>query len=247
MAKKRLRTKRGDLLDASLIFKATIIRLNRSNEASVPSGRGLATAKIDAVYKANPHLGNLVAQELTIRLSPSQPPPTVGEQAIFYAADWVYGDHIAVQELARRGATDATEKAVAEAVQRLPERHLQQRLAGADLVVTGRVENIEDSTLDEPLTFNAPRWKVANLTVETVLKASRSATSPTSARVLFPTSDDWRAPQLAAGQSGVFILRRGQKLGIPRGYLLALDPADVQTSGALERVRSLLPGRSGGR
>jgi hypothetical protein len=225
-----------------MIIKATVMRLDMSNEPTVPAGPGLAVARVEAVYQANPHFGNLVGQEITIRFAEGQPTPAAGEQAIFYAADWVYGTHIVVQELARRPASSAAERSVGEEIANLPLSHLQDRVDGAQLAVVGAVERIEDSPLAEPLSYNAPQWAVAVVDVETVLKALPGPErQPRTVRVLFPRNDDWQAPQFTVRQTGIFMLRRLPDFGIPPEFFTALDSADCQPSDALDRVRSFLP------
>ncbi len=98
---------------APLIFKATVARINASNEPSVRPGPGLIVARVDAALKASADLGNLVGQEITIELATRRPAIKRGEQAIFYATDWVYGKRIAVRELSHHAATPAAEKQVA--------------------------------------------------------------------------------------------------------------------------------------
>jgi len=228
---------------ATLIFKATVARINASNEPSVRPGPGLIVAQVDAVLKASADLGNLVGQEITIELAARRPAIKHGEQAIFYATDWVYGKRIAVRELSHHAATPAAEKQVARVLDEQPMRHLASRIRGAELVIVGVVEAIKPSPLDEPLSFNAPQWKVASVRVESVLTSTqrRRPTVPNSVSVLFPSSDDWApAPKFTKGRSGIFLLRHEPKLGIPPDFFLALDPADFQPRSALSRVQSLL-------
>jgi len=72
---------------ASLISKATVTRVNASNEPSVPSRAGLVVARVDAVLRASPDLGDVVGQEITIELASGHHAPKVGDQEIFYAND----------------------------------------------------------------------------------------------------------------------------------------------------------------
>jgi hypothetical protein len=228
---------------ATLIFRATVTRTNASNEPTVPKGPGLVVARVDSVFKASPDLGNLVGQEVTIQLASKRPGMKRGDEAIFYATDWVYGKRIAVRELSHHPATPAEEKQVAKRLDAQPMIHLASRVRSAELVIVGVVEAINPSPLDEPLSFNAPQWKIASVRTESVLKRSqRRAQSPSRiVNVLFASSDDWApAPRFKKNQRGIFLLRHEPKLGIPSDFYLALDPADFQPRNALGRVQSLL-------
>ncbi len=223
----------------SFILKATVIRVDASNEPSVPSRPGLVVGRVDAVLRASPDLGDLVGQEITIELASGRQAPKVGDQEIFYANDWVYGLQIAVREVAHRAATQEAEKATIEALENLPARHLKSRLDGAELVVAGVVESIGPSPLKEPASFNAPLWKVAELRAETVLKGEPHSKQ---ARVLFPSSDDWApVPQFTEHQAGIFLLRHEPQLALPPDLFIAPDPADFQLRTALRQVQALLP------
>jgi hypothetical protein len=227
---------------ASLISKATVTRIDASNEPSVPSRLGLVVARVDAVLRASPDLGDLVGQEITIELASGRPALKVGDQEIFYANDWIYGLQIAVREVAHREATPDAEKETMEALENLPVRHLESRLDGAELVVVGVVESIGPSPVKEPASFNAPLWKLALVRVETILKRQQREHQPDQVRVLFPSSDDWApAPQFKEHQAGIFLLRHEPQLGLPHDLFTALDPADFQPRAALHRVQSLLP------
>jgi hypothetical protein len=228
---------------ATLIFRATVTRTNASNEPTVPKGPGLVVARVDAVLKASPDLGSLVGQEVTIQLATKRPAMKRGDQAIFYATDWVFGKKIAVRELSHHPATPAAEKQVATALDRQPLTRLASRLRSAELAIVGVVDAIHPSPIKEPLSFNAPQWKVATVRIESILKNSQRnrQSAANTVNLLFPGSDDWApAPQFEQSQSGIFLLRHEPKLGIPPDYFLALDPADFQSREAIGQVQSLL-------
>lgn len=147
--------------------------------------------------------------------------------------------------MAHREATPDAEKETIEALENLPVRHFKLRLDGAELVIVGVVVSIGPSPIKEPLSFNAPLWKLAFVRVESLLKNQHGG-EPRSKRervgVLFPTSDDWSpAPRFEEKQDGIFLLRHEPQLGLPHDLFTALDPADFQPRTALQRVQSLLP------
>lgn len=234
----------GNLAEAAtLIFKATVMRTNASNEPSVASGPGRIVVRVDATLKASRNVGNLVGQAITIQLADKRPAMKRGDQAIFYATDWVFGKKVAVRELSHQTATAAAEKQVLETLAQLPLRHLTTRLRAAELVIVGVVEAIKPSPIPEPRSFNAPQWKVATVRIESALRSSKrgSQSGSDAVDVLFPSSDDWApAPQFRKRQRGIFLLRHEPKVGIPPEFYAALDPADFQPRNALARVQSLL-------
>ena len=88
-------------------------------------------------------------------------------------------------------------------------------------------------------------WATAVIKVSSVLKGM----GEDQVEVMFPTSRDemWaEAPRFAAGDTGIWILRRGkQERGMPRptGALTALGAGDFQSVSELSRLRDLIAGR----
>lgn len=63
---------------ASLICKATVTPVDASNEPSVPPDPGLVVARVDAVFKASPDLGDLAGQEIIIQDASASVAPRSG-------------------------------------------------------------------------------------------------------------------------------------------------------------------------
>jgi hypothetical protein len=110
---------------------------------------------------------------------------------------------------------------------------LGQRLADADIVVSGRVTGVRDVPVPKVgITEHDPLWREATLAVSATHKGVRV---PKRIRVRFPGSTDvaWAtAPKLERGQKGVFLLKRDGAV------FTALHPADVQPPDEVEAVRS---------
>jgi hypothetical protein len=117
--------------ESSYVFKATVTQLNASNEPAIRSGPGLIVARVDEAFQASPSIGvgGLRGREVTMRLAEGA--PTLGDELIVFANEWVYGTQIALREIAHHKATPQAQKAAAEAVERLPIRRLKARLEGA--------------------------------------------------------------------------------------------------------------------
>ena len=165
--------------------------------------------------------------------------PALGDTLLVFAKDWVYGTQIAVREVAHRTATARAEKEVAEAVRRLPARHLEARLDGAALVVDGEVESVGPSPIPDGFSLQSPNYQLAVVRVESALKGRPGR----RVNVLFPTNPapPWRsAPRLTEHETAVLILRHETALNAPREYFTALDPADVRPRDTIDEIQSLL-------
>lgn len=111
---------------------------------------------------------------------------------------------------------------------------LRERLAAADIVVSGRITGVRDVPVPKlGITEHDPLWREATLSVSATHKGARV---PKTVRVRFPGSTDvaWAtAPKLQRGQKGVFLLKRDGAV------FTALHPADVQPPDEVDAVRSL--------
>lgn len=227
--------------ESSLIFKATVSRLNHSNEPGFPSGERSVLAHIDGVFRAGSALGDLAGRSVTIELLQGHR-PSVGDQAVFFANGLVYGAQIAVREVGHLDPSGKVEKDVVAAIDALPVRHLRSRLEGAELVVAGTVVRTRPSGIKEPVSFHSPNWMVAVIRVSSALKGK---TGNGEVEVVFPSSQDHRwslAPKFHEKQEGFFILRRGAttQFGLPGQAYTALDRADFQPSDAKARIQTLV-------
>lgn len=227
--------------ESSLIFKATVSRLNHSNEPRFPSGERSVLAHIDGVFRAGSALGDLAGRSVTIELLQGHR-PSVGDQAVFFANGLVYGAQIAVREVGHLDPSGKVEKDVVAAIDALPVRHLRSRLEGAELVVAGTVVRTRPSGIKEPVSFHSPHWMVAVIRVSSALKGKAGNGE---VEVVFPSSQDHRwslAPKFHEKQEGFFILRRGAttQFGLPAQAYTALDRADFQPSDAKARIQTLV-------
>jgi len=225
--------------ESSYVFKATVTQLNASNEPAVRAGPGLIVARVDEAFRARETVGveNLRGREVTIQLANGS--LAVGENVIVLATEWVYGAQIAVRAVAHYKATSQTEKAVVEAVERLPTRLLEARLDRAALVVDGEVESIKASPVPDGQMLRSPSYKLAVVRVVSALKGKPGE----HVNVLFPTSPapPWRfAPRLKEHESAVLILHHETALKAPAGFYTVLEAGDVHPRDALGSIKSLL-------
>jgi hypothetical protein len=169
-----------------------------------------------------------------------------GRTALFAADGWLYGESLALIELARLdGSESNAEKRIKEAEERAAVDAVRDRLRRADLVVVGTVEKtnpLGDKELP-PTSEHDPQWWEAWLKVESVEKGKQ----PRQLRVLYPASIDefWaESPKFKPGDDGVFLLQRDQQEQGPTQYrrrgLTALHPLDVHPRERLDELRHLL-------
>ncbi len=192
--------------------------------------------RVDQGFRVAPVLGDLNGTLITVLLT-SVDELKVGDQAIFLTSSWIHGKSIATRELAHLDATPTIEKTVTDAIALLPELQLQERIAGAELVVLGEVESITPMVgTQEPVSRHSPQWMVANIRVESVKKGTLDADH---LRLVFPSSRDhmWvQAPKFKEGQQGIFFLHRGETPAAPRDAFTALERMDYQPREMLPNI-----------
>ncbi len=240
--------------NAQFIFRGTIQRVSATTVPLLPAGDDTVVVKVDEVILAPHTLNDFTNQHITVQLREARG-MRVGESAIFFSNVFLYEKSIAVREVGRvslRGDTKALRDQVTSASRRVADRALQQRLNLSSLVVLGkvsRVRRIEEGLRSRlPISEHDPEWWEAVVEIESVEKGEAPQRSVT---ILFPNSTDemwYDSPKFREGQSGVFILQRGQQeKGLPAfrlpGYT-ALDPLDFQPGAQLNRIRTLI--KSGG-
>src|SRR5262245_52795726 len=124
---------------AQLVFRGTVQEVEASNLEIVQADSDTAVVRVDEVLKAAPSLGDFTGREITVKLAQAGD-ATLGEQAVFFTNGWLYGTTLAVIEVGRlHGDAALLRGQVAAAVRQAADEELRRRLAGAALVVAGRV------------------------------------------------------------------------------------------------------------
>lgn len=235
---------------APFIFTGQIVKAGATSIVALAPDERLAVVRVDTVLRAPPVLGPLGGKRITIQLISGRP-MKAGAKALFYATSWLYGDGIAVVEVAREsvpGDAKAMLAAVAHAELRIEDGKLSARLLSAERVITGTVEKTEPvEHVDRgPRSEHDPVWWRAEIAIDQIEKGK-----PRDARdnAYFPSSldDYWiDVPKLQRGQRGTFILHlqhrqtEGKRARmLPPGPAL-LHPLDFQLPAQVERIRALL-------
>jgi hypothetical protein len=205
---------------ATFIFKGKLKQLKRATMASVPVDERTAVVSVEQVLAAPEYLADYLGQDITVRLA-GRGPLKVGQELIFHATPWMYGDSIAVQSLSQEPATTARAAAVAPAG-RQADRDVRARFADADLVVAGRVKEVRlpagaraaatGRAPVGPISEHHADWREAVIEVADVLKGKHARKNVI---VRFPASTDisWhQAPKFHPGQEGYFILHKAEAI-----------------------------------
>ncbi len=239
---------------AGFVFKGTVKKLKAATMRGVPVSDRTVVVRVDEVMQAPEMLTEYSGRDITVQLSGRQK-VKVGQQAVFYADGWLFGEGLAVQSagLHAVGKAAAALSAGGDAVQNRADREMQTRLASADVVVHGRVSSVRlpaetptfraataEVTASTPISEHDPLWREAVIEVGEVQKGN---VSQKKVVVRFPSSTDvsWHnAPKFHPGQEGVFILHKGQgeegaermaeraAAGEGEEIYTALHPADFQ-------------------
>lgn len=227
---------------SSFVFSGTVVEAGASNLVAVDPRDDLVLVRVDRALRVDEALGDVQGKTVTVE-TPNGEGLQPGAQAVFFAQSWIHAEEIAVREVARLGPETADE--VAAAVERLPDFHLADRLAGAVAVVQAEVKSTRP-VFGLVRDRQSPLWAQADLDVLSTLDGDAEGK-----RLFFPTSDShhwYGTPRFTPGQRGVIVLHADDPLagkwldGVGGEVVTALDPADVQPESELERVRALLAG-----
>jgi len=233
---------------SQFVFKGTVTKVNAATLPQIRPTASTIIVNVDEVLHPPPaNLGEYKGKEVTVLLNR---PVTVktGEQFVFFTTSWMFGASIAVREVGRiepEPDIAMTRNRLAEAQATVADNKLQNRLADAELVVTGRVSAVRpapDHIRRGSVAEHNPEWAQAVIEIESVLKGQ---INERSLIILFPTSRDvmWqRAPKFREGEEGTWVLRKERMRGLPptEEYFTALNPRDFHSKDQLDRVKRLV-------
>ncbi len=220
---------------AKFIFQGTVQKIGAATLANIQADEKTAVVTVDAIVQGPPALQAYAGQPITVQLAPKEKVQP-GEQATFYAKPWIFGDGLAVSSIGHTpiAVTATVAAATNRPLERLLRSGVDERIATAEAVVTGRVVSVhlpeEESTSvpratgvrtaalagpaapakPERISEHDPIWRDAVIEVKDVQKGEVGGRQVI---VRFPSSEDvrWhRAPKFHPGQEGVFILHKSE-------------------------------------
>ncbi len=232
---------------ANFVFIGTVKQLNAVTMSAVKAGDNTIIVTVDEVMKAAGSLKHYIGKDITVQLR--QPDSLKrSQQFIFFTNGWLYGKSIAVREVGKLqidGDREKKREQVIEGIKLVADKNLQRRIAGADLVVAGKVVKIEQAKAltKQQKSEHDPMWRTAVIEIESLVKGRFAQKN---VRVQFPGSMDvmwYKAPRFKVGQEGIWFLHKDQfkqlKIQGIEGYS-ALDPGDTYPIGELSRIKRLV-------
>jgi hypothetical protein len=231
-------------LKAGFVFEGELQQLGATTAAGFAPSSETAIVRVIRILRGPQVLAGYSGQQITVQL---QPPVSlkVGDQAVFFTHGVHYGDGLVVSELGNvRASAAGVEAQVNSAIQAGDDGELTQRLAQAELVVSGVAAAprpyAQAAAAGRRVSEHDPNWFTATITIETVEKGVHSGTTT---EILFPNSMDiawYRSPKVKAGDHGVFLLHNRDIRGKPVPALAATHPLDYRPIAELGRVRNML-------
>jgi hypothetical protein len=228
--------------EAGFVFKGTVVRRGSADV----DAEGAVTVEIEEVLRGTDVLRGLVGSEATVVTEePGSLEP--GEAHLFFTDCVSLGETAVLREHGRREHSRAAQREVAEHVRIAEERPLAERVAGADMIVTGEVTGTRPVAREfPPRSEHDPEWSIAQVAVESVLKGRSSRKN---LEVLYASSLDiawYESPKLEEGTSGILILRTADENETPsevaKTVYQALHPLDFLPRERLPDVERLLEG-----
>src|SRR5713226_2518304 len=89
----------------TFVFKGIIKRLKNATMKDVPVNERTAIVTVDQIIEAPPDLAGYGGQDITVQLSGRQR-VRVGQQMLFHATGWMFGDGVAVRSLRQEPGDD---------------------------------------------------------------------------------------------------------------------------------------------
>ena len=223
---------------AGFVFKGRVLR---RGSAEVENA---VVVEIQEVLKGTDVLRGLVGGE-GIVVGAESDTVAEGDEYVFFTDCVSLGETAILREHGRREHSRASRREVDEAVRVALDRPLAERIAGADMIVTGTVTGTKPVEREfPPRSEHDPEWSIAQVAIESVPKGRSSRKN---LEVLYASSIDiawYRSPKLEEGASGVFILRvRDEEEApekVPPTVYQATHPLDFLPRDRLPDVERLL-------
>lgn len=198
---------------ATFIFKGTVKKLKAATIPSVPVTEKTVVVKVDEILRAPEALEDFAGSDITVQLS-NRETIKKGERAIFFTNSWMVGESLGVRSIGHTpfNTQSVLKASVAGEIKDEATQRLQEKVADADTVVTGKVTDVRlAGDQSQSISEHSPVWQEAVIEVSDVEKGEG-----TSKQILvrFPESTDvlwYETPKFQLGQEGVFLLKDEKK------------------------------------
>ena len=217
--------------EAGFIFLGRVLHAQTSDERLGAARDKAVVVRIERVLHGTDVLRGLAGIDSFV-VSERRSELTEQRSFIFLTRCVVLGNHVVLRELGRVEASPESDREVLRLIRQMSEKPLRERIAGADLIVTGRVQHAAPVDPDaQPKSEHDPMWWIARVAVLSVLKGGKPGKE---VEVLFADSTDiawYRSPKLHEGATGVLLLRHVKAKDAPPSVARAIyqvtDPLDV--------------------
>ena len=229
--------------EAGFIFLGRILHAQTSDERLGAMQDKAVVARIERVLHGTDVLRGLAGTDAFV-ISERRSELAEQRSFIFLTRCVALGDHVVLRELGRVETSPESDREVLDLIRQMSEKPLRERIAGADLIITGRVERAAPVDPDAPpkSEHDPMRW-IARVAVLSVLKGGKA---DKEVEVLFASSTDiawYRSPKLREGETAVMLLRHVKAKDAPRSIARALyqatNPLDVLPLERQDDVRRL--------
>lgn len=247
---------------STIIVRGKVLRMNASDEPMLPASGRTAIISVQQMYAGSEIAGDQKGQSLTVILSRPEAVRT-GEEAFFFGNVRFLGNTMTIAdegEVSAQAADSSTVSALERGGQVPQDRAILDRLAAANLVFRGSVEDVraldggvEQNKRTPTPTEHDPEWHAASVRIITPLRGGQAGAVVT---IAFAASRDitwFNSPKLKPGQEAVFLARSPNKqeeamyratgLGAlldKQPVYLVTEPYDVLQPADEARVRRLL-------
>jgi hypothetical protein len=228
--------------DAHIVFVGRVMKTHASSLKQLAATPSTALVRVDQLIDVPPALVGIKGDVVVVQFA--QPDAMKqDEEAIFFTTGLLYGEHLAVREIARLPRSvdaDAVRKQLQGMRDRQSQAVLRARVTSAALIVTGKVVRIARS---RPTARSEHDPELATATVE-VTGAIKGAARGQIAIEFSQSGDErWlRSPKLSVGEQAVFLAHSEAQLKLPPGNYV-LDPLDVQSIDQAAAIKSLAGGK----
>lgn len=207
----------------AFVFRGTVKKLRAATMKAVSAGERTAIVRVNQVLEAPKTFAHYEGQDITVELA-GRAKIAVGEELIFNADSWMFGDSVALRSISQQRVTRTHATLLAQGGDPAANRHsrqLEQHLNDADLVVSGTVSAVTlppapaehaiaavDRPRTTPVSEHDPKWRQATIQVDQTHRGQHDSGQVT---VLFPASTDvrwYRAPKFQVGQTSLFVLHK---------------------------------------
>ncbi len=224
---------------AELIFQGRVDRLGEATLPIVSATDATAVVMVEQILRRPPGLGDFSGNLITVQFA-TKPKPARRQELVIFARGWLYGTSMAVKECGHVRAHPSLLRRLIDIEHMLLERTLQQRVARAEVIVTGRVRDVRLLPADKESSGERSEWGEVLLEVVSWEKAPRREKPIRVVCPVRPNRRFPRAPVFHRAQEGLWMLRRTRVELLKETVFMAQDPHDFQSLERLELVRRLI-------